>query len=283
MKIIQSLPAFKRTIDALKRRRKTIGFIPTMGFLHEGHLSLVRRSKKENEITVVSIFVNPLQFGPFEDFKRYPRDLVRDRSLLEKERAELLFVPRAEDLYPADSQTSVSLKVITKPLCGISRPTHFNGVATVVMKLLNLARPDILYLGQKDYQQCRVIEQMIEDLNVPVTVRKVFTKRETDGLAMSSRNSLLSKPERAEASLIYNALQQCAQAVHSGERRAAKLKKDMKRVLTLASLGFLDYAEIVDAKTLADVVNLKKGDKVLAAVAVYFGETRLIDNILIKL
>lgn len=281
MKVIQSLTTLKKTVDALKKKKQSIGFVPTMGFLHEGHLSLVRLSKKENAVTVVSIFVNPLQFGPREDFKRYPRSAARDRGILRKEKADILFKPRGKDFYPKDFETSVSPKNLGKRLCGLSRPTHFAGVATVVLKLVNLVRPDVMYLGQKDYQQCRVLERMVEDLNVPTTIRKVPTVREVDGVAMSSRNGLLTGLERARAPFLYAALRKFVRLVRMGERDAATLKKAMQLTLSEA-LGGIDYAEIVDAKTLRDMVRLREGDECLAAVAVTFGRTRLIDNILIR-
>lgn len=253
-----------------------------MGFLHDGHLSLVRRSVKENGLTAASIFVNPLQFGPKEDFRRYPRDLGRDKALLAQAKTDILFLPSAEDFYPNDFQTSVSVASLSRPLCGVSRPKHFAGVATVVLKLLNVVAPDVMYLGQKDFQQCRVLEQMAEDLNLSVTIKRGETVREPDGLAMSSRNTLLSALERAEAPILYQALRQCAEEAKKGERNASKLQKNLKKSLAKARLGRVDYAEIVDAKSLERVVKLPKDKPVLAAVAVYFGRTRLIDNLLIK-
>ena len=281
MKTLQNLKELKNTVRELKKKNKRIGFVPTMGFLHAGHLSLVRQSKKENKVTIVSIFVNPLQFGPQEDYWRYPRDLARDTAFLKKEKTDFLFAPSLKDFYPEGFETVVSAKSLSQPLCGVSRPTHFSGVATVVLKLLNLVRPDGLYLGQKDLQQCRVVERMVLDLDVPVAVKIVSTVREADGLAMSSRNSLLSKAERAQSLFLYRSLEKCRELAHAGVRDAARIKRSMKEVLKAASLGLVDYAEIVDAQTLKPVVELKKGDKAVAAVAVYFGKTRLIDNILI--
>jgi len=281
MKVIQSPAKLKTAVAALKKKHKRVGFVPTMGFLHEGHLSIVRRSKKENLATVVSIFVNPLQFGPREDLRNYPRNPAKDASLLGKENVDILFAPTVKDLYPAGFQTAVNVKELSRPLCGVSRPTHFSGVATVVLKLLNLVRPDVLYLGQKDFQQCRVLERMVEDLAVPVRVHRVPTVREPDGLAMSSRNTLLSNQERSQAGVLRRALEIAATLVRSGVRDGKKIKKAMLKILGSASLGFTDYAEIVDAKSLGSMVKLKKGDRILAAVAVYFGKTRLIDNVLI--
>ncbi len=252
-----------------------------MGYLHEGHLSLVRASRKENRVTVASIFVNPLQFGPQEDFWRYPRDLVRDMRLLKEGRVDFLFTPLVKELYPEDFQTSVAVKKLSQPLCGVTRPIHFGGVATVVLKLLNIVQPDAIYLGQKDYQQFRVVEQMAKDLDLPVKVRMAPIVREADGLAMSSRNVLLSSVERREAVFLSRALQEGAEQVRSGQRDASKVKKAMREVLGLAPHTRVDYAEIVDAEALQAVVKLKVHSRVLLALAVFFGKTRLIDNRLV--
>jgi len=268
-------------LHSLKKKGRAIGFVPTMGSLHEGHLSLVRRSKKENQATVVSLFVNPLQFGPREDFWRYPRDVARDTELLRKERADFLFLPHLREFYPAGFQASVSVKNLSQPLCGVSRPTHFAGVATVVLKLLNIVAPDAIYLGQKDYQQFRIVEQMVKDLNFPVRVRMSPIVREPDGLAMSSRNVLLSPSERREAPFLYRALQRGAELAKSGAEDTAKIKKAVREVLKNAPHLKIDYVEIVDAETLAPVVKLKNRRKILIALAVFFGKIRLIDNYLI--
>jgi pantoate--beta-alanine ligase len=252
-----------------------------MGYLHEGHLSLVRASRKENRVTVASIFVNPLQFGPQEDFWRYPRDLVRDTRLLKEGRVDFLFTPLVKELYPEDFQTSVAVKKLSRPLCGVTRPVHFGGVATVVLKLLNIVQPDSVYLGQKDYQQFRVVEQMARDLDLPVKVRMAPIIRETDGLAMSSRNVLLSTVERREAVFLSRALQEGAELVRSGQRDVSKVKKAMREVLRFAPHGRVDYAEIVDAEALQAVVKLKVHSRALLALAVFFGKTRLIDNRLV--
>ena len=253
-----------------------------MGYLHEGHLSLVRRAARENDAVAVSIFVNPLQFGPREDFASYPRDLKKDAALLKKERVDFLFVPVSGEFYPEDFQTEVSVKRLSGPLCGASRPTHFAGVATVVLKLLNLVRPDTVYLGLKDYQQVRVLEQMVKDLDLPVRVRRMPTVREPDGLAMSSRNARLTPEERRQAPLLYQALRRGARLVRSGLRDPRKLKEAMQNVLRAVTTGRLDYLEIRDARTLGDVVELKKRSTALLALAVHFSKTRLIDNLQVK-
>ncbi|HTL71101.1 MAG TPA: pantoate--beta-alanine ligase [Candidatus Eisenbacteria bacterium] len=279
MKVIRSLPALEK---ALTRASRPLGFVPTMGYLHEGHLSLVRLAKKENRSVAASVFVNPMQFGPGEDLDRYPRDFARDRKLLESVGADFLFFPSVKDLYPAGFQTAVTVGELSKPLCGVSRPVHFRGVATVVAKLLNLVRPDTLYLGQKDYQQFRVVEQMVGDLGIPVRVRMGPTVREKDGLAMSSRNVFLKPDERREAAGIHAALAGVARRVREGERGALALKRELRDRLKALKGAKVDYAEIVDARTLGVVVKLQARSRILAAAAVRFGPTRLIDNVLIE-
>jgi pantoate--beta-alanine ligase len=253
-----------------------------MGYLHEGHLSLVRRAKKDNDIVVVSIFVNPLQFGPEEDFKRYPRDLRRDKRLLKKTGARLLFLPQAGALYGQDFETEVRVKNLSRNLCGRTRPVHFAGVATVVAKLLNIVAPHNLYLGLKDYQQFRVVSQMVKDLNMPVKVIGCQIVRESDGLAMSSRNVFLSAAERRSAVSIYRALRHVRSLVQGGERSSAVLISALRKTIQATRDSRVDYAEIVDAATLCPVVQLKSKQSVLAALAVFFRKTRLIDNCVIK-
>ncbi len=278
MKIFQKISQLKSYAFESRRKKKTVGFVPTMGALHEGHLSLVRLAKKENKRVVVSIFVNPLQFEPQDDFWRYPRDLVRDTKLLLSEKVDVLFTPNPKEFYSGDFGTSVSVKKISLPLCGISRPAHFAGVATVVLKLLNLVQPNALYLGQKDYQQVRVIEQMIKDLELDVRVRVAPIVREKNGLAMSSRNSLLKPIERQEAAYLYEALTKAKELIESGIEDPAKIKKLMNAVLKDAAHGRIDYLEIVDPVTLESLVKLKNKSRSLIALAVFFGKTRLIDN-----
>ena len=282
MKVIRRSQALKKTLQLFKNKNKRVGFVPTMGYLHEGHLSLVRRARRENDVVVASIFVNPLQFGPKEDFARYPRDLKRDTQMLKDEKIDALFVPDARRLYTEHFQTSVSVGHLSRPLCGTARPAHFSGVATVVLKLLNLVAPDTLYLGQKDYQQFRVIEQMVRDLDMPTEVRLCPIIREKDGLAMSSRNYYLDAEERMQASSLNRALGLAEDLIRRGVKNAEKLKGIMRKELSAASRAKIDYAEIVDAESLSPVVQLKKGQKVELALAVYFSKTRLIDNRLIR-
>jgi pantoate--beta-alanine ligase len=280
MKTVRSIASLEAALKPL-RSKKSIGFVPTMGALHEGHLSLVRLAKKQNDVVVASIFVNPTQFGPKEDFKKYPRNLSKDAALLKSAKADILFYPSAAEMYPEGFQTSVTVSELAKPLCGLSRPWHFGGVATVVAKLLGAVKPDTLYLGQKDYQQFLVVERMARDLNLTVHVKMAPIVREKDGLAMSSRNAYLSVTERKEATALNRALLSAKKLLSKGERNAAALKTAMRREIAATS-GRIDYAEIVDARTLADVLVLKKGSKALFALAVRFGKTRLIDNILVN-
>jgi len=281
MKVLKDPKALRRVLEGLRQRSKRIGFVPTMGFLHEGHLSIVRQAKRENEVVVVSIFVNPLQFGPNEDFERYPQNLARDKKLLEHEKIDFLFTPVLKTFYKPDFQTLVSVKNLSQPLCGATRPTHFGGVCTVVLKLLNNIVPDTLYLGQKDYQQYCVIKQLVKDLDFPTQIKMVSIVREPDGLAMSSRNVFLSSEDRREAVLLYQALKRAEQCVKGGLRDVEKIKKAMRGKLHGLRRGRIDYLEIVDASTLESVVILKNGSRVLAALAVFFNKTRLIDNTLI--
>ncbi|MBI3253078.1 MAG: pantoate--beta-alanine ligase [Candidatus Omnitrophica bacterium] len=280
MRVTGKLRELERLVDAWKRRGETIGFVPTMGSLHEGHLSLVRHAKKENRKTVVSLFVNPLQFGPDEDYARYPRDPARDRALLKKEKADLVYAPSVKDFYPPGFQTAVAVKELSRSLCGARRPVHFAGVATVVLKLLNAVRPDAVYLGQKDYQQFRVVERMVRDLGVPVSVKMAPIVREKDGLAMSSRNIFLSPAERRQAPHLHRALEKGRALIESGVKNACDARKAALRILSRASGARLDYLEIVDAVTLRPVVKLTEGARILIAAAVFFGKTRLIDNVL---
>ncbi len=281
MKLIHTPRELRKLLPVKRRKIQSVGFVPTMGYLHAGHLELVRRARKENKCVVVSIFVNPLQFGPKEDFWRYPRNLERDQAMLAGEKTDILFVPRLQEFYASDFQTTVAVPSLSKPLCGQSRPTHFQGVATVVLKLLNLVMPDVLYLGQKDYQQFRVIEQMVQDMDFPARVAMVPIVRESDGLAMSSRNVLLSGPERREAVFLHRALEEGVKLVKNGQKDPLKVKKAIREILRFAAHGHPDYAEIVDAGTLRDMVKLKSGDRILLALAVGFSRTRLIDNVVL--
>lgn len=276
MSIVTSTPALRRRIMEWRRRGESIAFVPTMGALHRGHVSLVQRARTSADRVVVSIFVNPLQFGPREDFDRYPRPLAADRALLRASGVDLLWAPRVEKLYPPGDRTRVHVEGLVAVLEGASRPGHFIGVTTVVAKLLNAVQPDVLWLGQKDAQQARMIEQMVEDLLFPVRVRRGPTVREPDGLACSSRNRYLSAEERAEAVALVRSLAAARDAMERGERRVARVMDRMRRVLRAHQRVREDYVAVVDARTLGPVRHVE--GRVLIAVAARLGATRLIDN-----
>lgn len=259
-----------------RRRGLEVGFVPTMGALHAGHAALVRAARAAGGFVVVSVFVNPTQFGPAEDFGKYPRTLDADRALCHEAGADLVFAPTPGEMYPERSVTFVEVTELDRELCGPSRPGHFRGVATVVLKLFNIVLPDRAYFGAKDYQQARVITQLVRDLNVPVEVRVEPTVRETDGLAMSSRNRYLSAAERAAAPAIYRALQ----AVRGrGERDVSALEAGLRRELAMIPGARVDYARILDAESLQPIGRVER--PAVAAVAVFLGTTRLIDNVVI--
>ncbi len=277
MRVVKSIKEMQSVCSALKRVGKSIGFVPTMGFLHEGHLSLIRKAKRENDVVVVSIFVNPTQFSAGEDFDRYPRDVERDVSLLKGERVDFLFLPTIEEMYPEGFSTFVEVEGLTEGLCGAKRPGHFRGVATVVVKLFNIVQPDKAYFGKKDYQQLKVIERLVRDLNFNVKIVGCSIVREKDGLAMSSRNVYLSERERESALSLFKSLLLAKELIDRGERNAEVLKKKMEEfILSHPEVKKIDYIEFVDAETLEPVTEVKEGT--LVAVAVYVGDARLIDN-----
>ena len=280
MRLIQSIKEMKNVSNDLIKIGKSIGFVPTMGYLHEGHLSLVRKARKENDVVVVSIFVNPTQFGPNEDFNRYPRDLERDLKLLENEKVDFVFNPTVEEMYPSGYATYVIVERLTEVLCGRSRPGHFKGVATIVTKLFNIVKPTRAYFGQKDAQQFRVLKRMVEDLNMDVEMIEVPIVRENDGLAMSSRNVYLSPEERKQALSLYESLNLAKQAIKNGERDVEKIKEIMKKNFSRYDKVIVDYIEIVDEKELTPLS--KVDGKILIAVAAFVGKARLIDNIIME-
>ena len=256
---------------------KSIGFVPTMGALHAGHKSLLDRARKENDMVVASIFVNPTQFGPGEDFERYPRSFEADEHLCAGVPVDVLFHPAPKDMYAADARTFVEVGSLQDVLCGMSRPGHFRGVATVVIKLFALVRPDRAYFGRKDAQQVRILEVMTRDLNLGVQIVPCEIVREADGLAMSSRNRFLAPLERKQAQCLYQALQHCIKRVAAGETAAMKLSGEMAELIDKAAPNAeIDYVAIVDLDTLTDVA--KVSGACLAALAVKIGATRLIDN-----
>jgi pantoate--beta-alanine ligase len=280
MQIIRSPKIMQKICGGLKREGKIIGFVPTMGYLHKGHLSLVRIAKKRSDVLVVSIFVNPTQFGPKEDFAKYPRDFKRDRFLLEKEGCDFVFAPRIEDMYPEGYLTYVNVEKITGKLEGAIRPGHFQGVTTVVAKLFNIVHPDIVVFGQKDAQQAVVLKKMVDDLNYGIKLIIAGTVREKDGLALSSRNVYLSKEERKQAKVLYQALRLAKEMIKKGERSASKIVSKMNKLIDKQPLAEIDYIAITDANSL-ELLNKLKGE-ILISLAVCFGKTRLIDNIKLK-
>ena len=278
MRITRSVVAARWWAGGRRHAGKTVGFVPTMGALHAGHLALVARSKRECGATAVSIFVNPTQFGRGEDFGRYPRTMRRDAALLRRAGVDLLFAPSPGAIYPPGDTTRVSVPALDGVLCGRYRPGHFTGVATVVAKLLNVIRPHRLYLGQKDAQQCVVLQQLVQDmLYVPTRVVVCPTVRERDGLAMSSRNAYLSPMERNAATVLIRALRAGALAVRGGEQRPGRIRAVLRRVLSSEPMFRVQYAEAVSPTTLRAPVRLQ--GKTLLAVAGHLGRTRLIDNV----
>ena len=256
------------------------GFVPTMGALHEGHLSLVRRSKREADVTVVSLFVNPAQFGPHEDFLQYPRNLERDSELLLREGVDFLFAPPVEEIYPADFQTYVTVERVAAAFEGASRPGHFRGVATVVAKLFHIVQPDRAYFGRKDAQQCAVIKQMVRDLNLPVEIVVCPIVREPDGLALSSRNGYLSAEERQAALILHRSLCHARDLILGGEHDTGKIIGQMRQLIAAEPRADVDYVEAVDPESFTPRVHFEGAT--LIALAVRIGSTRLIDNLLIE-
>ena len=276
LRVVRGVDELRRALAA-PRRRGRVAFVPTMGAIHDGHLSLVRQAKRSARFVVASIFVNPLQFGPGEDFRRYPRPIRRDRAAFAAAGVDLLWEPRVEDVYPPGDRTRVHVSELTEVLEGASRPGHFAGVTTVVMRLLGAVQPDVLWLGQKDAQQAIVLERMCADLLVPVTVRRGATVREADGLAMSSRNAYLGAAERQQAVALSQGLASARVLLGAGERSAAKLVAAIRREWAGYPLVREDYVAVVDATTLRPVRRVE--GRVLVAVAARVGPARLIDNI----
>jgi pantoate--beta-alanine ligase len=257
-----------------------VGFVPTMGFLHAGHISLVRRAREECKSVAVSIFVNPTQFGPNEDFSKYPRDLDRDLRLLEEAGADLVWTPTPEVMYPPGFQTWVEVQEMTRPLEGAMRPGHFRGVTTVVAKLFNAVQPTKAYFGQKDAQQAAVVRQMVRDLNFPIEIVVCPTVREPDGLAMSSRNVYLDAEQRKAATVLYRALSAAKDEFEKGERNAEKLRQTMKKVIADEPLAQMQYVSCADYDTLQELDEV--AGKALLSMAVFIGKTRLIDNFVLE-
>lgn len=279
MKTIEKISRMSTLAKMMKKEGKSIGFVPTMGYLHEGHMSLVRTAKKHTDVAVMSIFVNPVQFAPGEDFEKYPRDLRRDEVLARDGGVDVIFYPSLKDMYPEDYATYVTVEKLTDTLCGESRPGHFKGVATVVTKLFNIVKPDVAYFGQKDMQQALVIGKMVLDLNMGIEIKIMPIVREKDGLAMSSRNMFLSETERKDAPILYQSLKNAENLIKQGERDAKKIVKTVEDMIRQKPAARIDYVKALDAKELKEVKVVS--DEIMVALAVFFGQTRLIDNIII--
>jgi pantoate--beta-alanine ligase len=281
MKIIKTIKQMQALSRRLKAENKTIGFVPTMGALHEGHLSLVRRSTKECDSTVVSIFVNPTQFGPQEDFKQYPRDLEGDLKKLSIFNIDAVFTPDNEEMYPEGFSTNIKIGHLGEILCGMSRPGHFNGVATVVTKLFNIVIPHRAYFGQKDFQQSVVIKKLVKELNFDIEIIVCPIVREPDGLAMSSRNSYLNTEERKKATVLYRALLRGEECIKQGMKDSLKVREEMEKLIKAENVTAIDYIEVVDPESLESVKQIDR--TVVICLAVKIGTTRLIDNKIIEI
>ncbi len=276
MEIVKSPLEMRATAEGFRRKDLSLGLVPTMGYFHEGHLSLMRRARADCRQVVVSLFVNPTQFGPNEDLERYPRDFERDRELAAAEGVDIIFAPAAEDIYPEGYAAYVDVERLTDGLCGARRPGHFRGVATVVAKLFNICRPTAAYFGQKDYQQAQIIKRLAADLDFDVEIEILPIVREADGLAMSSRNKYLSPEERRRATCLFRALARAQELFSAGETRPPKFVGEMTAVISAQPSVRVDYAEVVHPRELTPVTTVEKG--AVAAVAAFVNETRLIDN-----
>ena len=279
MKLIKTIDEMRAFRYAARKSGKRLGLVPTMGALHEGHLSLVRVARDASDIVVVSIFVNPTQFGPNEDFAKYPRNLESDAEMLEREHVDVIFAPSVNDMYPESAVTWVTVEEMSERLCGRSRPGHFRGVTTVVSKLFHIIGPDVAFFGQKDAAQVAIIRRMVRDLNMPVEIEVGAIVREPDGLALSSRNAYLNPEERKAALILHRSLQQAQTLFEEGERNSAKLITAGKQEFGSEPKARLDYFEIVDPDSLDSVSSISK--RALIAVAAFIGNTRLIDNIIV--
>lgn len=281
MKIIDSISRMSTLIKILKKEGKSIGFVPTMGYLHDGHMSLVKTAKKHTDVVAMSIFVNPIQFDRREDLETYPRDLKRDELLARDAGVDIIFYPSVKDMYPEGYSTYVNVEGLTATLCGASRPEHFRGVTTVVAKLFGMVKPDIAYFGQKDAQQAIVIKRMAADLNMDIEIKILPIIREKDGLAMSSRNINLSESERKDATVLFQALKKAESLVWCGERDAKKITKQMEAMIKDKETARIDHISIVDTKNLKPMSTISRPEA-LIALSVFFGHVRLIDNIIVR-
>jgi len=280
MKIVEKTQKMKTLSAKIESMGQSIGLVPTMGFLHEGHLTLVRASLKKADVTVVSIFVNPTQFEPGEDLKDYPRDLVQDSSKLEREGVDYLFAPSVREMYPEGYKTYVEVHELQERMCGLSRPGHFRGVCTAVLKLFNIVQPDMAFFGQKDAQQAAILKRMVKDLNLDIEMNILPIVRSADGLALSSRNAYLEGESRTSALFLFESLKMAALEIDKGEREPSVLIKKMKELILSKPQARVDYIEIVDRESLVSLKRLT--GHILITVAVYIGKVRLIDNAIIK-
>lgn len=276
MRVVEKIKDVRATVKEWKAKGLKVGFVPTMGYLHEGHESLIKKASEENDRVVVSIFVNPIQFGPKEDLSTYPRDLDRDSKVCKSAGADIIFHPENEEMYFKDFSTFVDMNGLTDGLCGKSRPTHFRGVCTVVTKLFNIVAPDRAYFGEKDAQQLAVIKRMVRDLNIDVEIIGCPIVREKDGLAKSSRNTYLSVEERNAATILNKSLTVAKEKIKAGERNSAAIIKLIEETINSEKLAKIDYIEVVDSLSMEKVERIEKA--VLVAIAVFIGKTRLIDN-----
>ncbi len=281
MRVIEKISEAGALAQRIREAGKTIGLVPTMGDLHQGHLSLIRQARKDCQQVFISIFVNPTQFGPSEDYNSYPRDLQRDKRLAEKEGVDIIFAPSPGEMYPEGYRTFVEVEKLSEPLCGGSRPGHFRGVVTIVTKLFNIIRPHIAYFGQKDAQQAIIIKRMAHDLNMDIEIKVLPIVRERDGLALSSRNQYLNEAERRAAPILYKSLQEAKRMIETEERRSRNIIHRMEEMIKREKLAKMDYVAIVDGETLEE--RERAEGKVLFALAVWIGRTRLIDNLALEL
>jgi len=280
MRFITSIKKMQELSERLRKEGKVISFVPTMGYLHHGHLSLMEEGKKRGDVLVISIFVNPTQFGMGEDYAVYPRDLERDKRLAESVGVDIIFAPTEAEMYPKAYQTFVQVEEVTKNLCGVSRPTHFRGVTTVVAKLFNIVKPQVAIFGEKDFQQLVTIRQMVRDLNYEIEIVGMPTYREDDGLAMSSRNTYLNPEERKAALSLYRSLKRASELLNLGEKRAERIIQEVSKIMEAEELIKVDYIKICDSENLKDLITVDR--EAIVAIAAKVGKTRLIDNLVLK-
>lgn len=281
MRVITTIEEMQNTILLAKKEGHSIGYVPTMGFLHEGHLTLMEKAREENDIVVISIFVNPLQFGPTEDLSSYPRDFARDKELAQQKKVDYIFYPSVEEMYPRPTSVTVAVNDRTDVLCGKSRPGHFDGVATVLTKLFHIIQPERAYFGTKDAQQVAVVEGLVNDFHFPIEIIPVETVREKDGLAKSSRNVNLLPEEREQAPFLYQSLVNAKEIILEGERDPKKVIALIEEMITENTNGSIDYIEVYSYPMLKEVTELK--GKIIIAMAVKFSKARLIDNIILEI